>query len=186
MLKCTSSFALTPCPNTFFMSPSLWTSLRGLGPSSSLQTSPLWRKTTMYFSSTSGIRKPAEALYLLGIEMNCYFLWNLCVHEKGSRHKPKRVSYGQADHKKSKMEKWRSEKMGLTTKLWFSKTVIQLCNVSVISVIIESWINSEFVLLWDVQKMGQQTSNSRIQQIAKSTIFFNNKKDVICKRVRKW
>ena len=66
--------------------------------------------------------------------------------------------------------------MGLTTKLWFSKTVIQLWNVSVISVIIESWINSEFVLLWDVQKMGQQTSNSRIQQIAKSTNFFQQQK----------
>ena len=68
--------------------------------------------------------------------------------------------------------KLRSEKMGVTTELWFSKTVIQLWNVSVISVIIESWINSEFVLLWDVQKMGQQTSNSRNQQIAKSKGFF--------------
>ena len=72
-------------------------------------------------------------------------------------------------YRKSKIEIWKN---GLTEKLWFSKTVIQLWNVSVISVIIESWINSEFVLLWDVQKMGQQTSNSRIQQIAKSKGFF--------------
>ena len=72
-------------------------------------------------------------------------------------------------YRKSKIEIWKN---GGNYRTVIFKTVIQLWNVNVISVIIESGINSEFVLLWDVQKMGQQTSNSRIQQIAKSKSFF--------------